>query len=656
MDKLKVNTNPFIYGRREFESDSVIYITGGQEGYGEWISGPQYLFEGIRGSGKSSILRSMEWDVVWQLNNAPKIEGPAELINKAIKKPNFLGVRYRLEEMDISRWDTWKRFVGNDCASLYLGTYLEYILLDLFLKAIVSILNSNPELINEKQTEEAIVRELFTCAFPNPAIRPKIKGYSFWNLRCLISEQHMLLREHVYKKISESQINNISPTLKPGELVLCLGKSLIYHSKLKSIRLFPMLDDCNHLLDWQIRVVNTAISRAEYPVSYKVTSVSGLYKNKLTIDKREVNEHELKTFRISGKSLANWEYTQPYLKKVEGICKSRIESLYEKKYADKFDFKQMLGEFNLQELLLKTLRESEKLDILKLLEELKLTKNKNKSLTEVWFNEHSIRKQRGIIEGIKDQSKIARHFKSMHAKKWSYTVAFAICHQFGRPFPYAGWSTVTHLSCGSIRELLRIMSNIWDKVNLPIDKFVSKSDISYKIQREAIKKASIDFFNGLDKRPMDLNNDGSITTRESQEITSLAEMCDRLGNLFLKFQNFPYAYVTPETASLKVKKSEIEQELLDIVDFAVFTGALLKIEEGDYLKVGLHPILAPKYNISFRDPFYYPEHITGKQFNHLIMSNKTEHAHIVEKILNSRLARFENKQDAEQSMQENIRF
>src|SRR4030042_6957488 len=146
------NINPFTYARREYDEEHTIYISNDQE-YLEWVSSQQYLFEGLRGSGKTSILRSMQWDVVWHTGKI-RVEGSRRTKDIFAKAQQHLAVCHKVEEMDAAYWDSWKNQVGVEWAQKFYGTYIEYLLLDLFLDALIRIVQIEPDKFENPQSEK----------------------------------------------------------------------------------------------------------------------------------------------------------------------------------------------------------------------------------------------------------------------------------------------------------------------------------------------------------------------------------------------------------------------------------------------------------------------------------------------------------------------
>lgn len=646
-------TNPFIHRRRELETSTVIYVTGGREGFPEWVTEQQYLFEGPRGSGKSSLLRSMEWDVAWQLCPI-KVEAPEYIRALFSGKPRHLGVRCRVEEMDTRLWKDWKKEVGSQCAQSYFGTYLEYLLLDLLLSALISILQKDPEFFSKVDTEERLIDDLVQIGFPDPKRRPRLQEQSLWSLRHLIRDQHIAIRALVYGATSGEAMYASYPVLSPGSLVQRFGDSIRdYCDHNQDLRIFPMLDDCNHLADWQKQVVNSAISKAQAPIAYKITTVSTLYKVRKTMDGRPINEQELRTLNISGGTIAQWSYSRRFEYLVQGICRTRIETEYGNNIAQRFDLRKLLGHFDLELLLQKTLSTSEKPEAIQLLEQARKEANengRNVSITSTWLAQKQVRKWEQY-ETLDDEPQIQKRFirrrESIYTRKWNHSAAVAICQDLDLSFPYSGWRTVFHLCIGSIREMLRIMYEMWDIVNLPAEKFVEQENIDCLKQRQAIKRAAEKFRDSLDSEPLFKISDepNSSATIDSKMFSpnSLRSICYRLGKLFARFQSFPSLIVTPESAALRVYIKELDTEVLSAIDFGVMSGAFLRDEKGEFSTIGLHPMLSPLFNISFRNPFYYPETVNGADFTMLFKGSDTEAEKASARIAASRMERYEGR-------------
>ena len=649
---MRVGINPFLYPRREYDDVNIICVSSASE-YLDWVSNQQYLFQGIRGSGKTSILKSMEWEVLWQIGKIA-VKGPKEVEDIFAQLPKHLGVCCRMEAMDKEYWDSWKDEVGIEWAQKYFGTYLEYLLIDLFLSAVLSISQHKPEYFEDPKSDKQLVKDLIQSAFPNPKqFRPKLTDESLWELRSIIRGQHYGIRDFVFRKYSTGVLRESYPVLSPGELVLCFADSLRGNYKVFSEqKFFPMLDDCNHLTGWQAQVVNSAISRARTPVSYKITAVLGLYADLNTVDGRPLSAQELKRISISPEQEGKWELNDRFVDLIQGVCQTRIAQYYDSKYAKKFNFKHLLGNFNVEYALEKTLNRSEKTKAIELIAKARKEasiKGRAVSITSAWLTEKRVREEE--IPSSNDQEiqrKLLRQLNSRYFKKWKYSAAIAICRdpEYRSPFPYYGWRIVVHLCCGSVREFLHIMSEIWSEVELPIDRFVEIRNLDLFKQSKAIRTAAKSHFNTLDKKPVLYIKEQAVTYPEiltkKHPSTSLPSICERLGKLFEQLQSFPAVLANPETASLKLKKEDIPDYILRFIDFAVMAGAMLKEDKENErsFAVGLHPFFSPLFNTSFRYPFYFPQNVSKQDFISIFIGNKQDAKKAVNRIIKARMTNY----------------
>lgn len=145
---------------------------------------------------------------------------------------------------------------------------------------------------------------------------------------------------------------------------------------------------------------------------------------------------------------------------------------------------------------------------------------------------------------------------------------------------------------------------------------------------KGILNAANNFLDSFDKKPLFQIDDQTFQSSRGEHRdylpTSLPSICRRLGELFAIFQSYPYIIVTPESASLSVGRRDLRSEIIDAIEFGIMNGALLKIEDNSTMTVGLHPALSPLFNISFRNPFYYPQRVSTDDFSMLLMGNEAQ--------------------------------
>jgi len=640
-------SNPFSSARLEYEQAMTLYILSGPGGYADWITSQQFRFEGVRGSGKSSILRSMEYDIAWRISKI-RIEAEESIKNLVYQQPHHLAVRFRLETMDTRLWNAWKDSVGELNAQKYFSAYIDYYLMDLFLSALIKIMQKHDKYFKDALAERNIVDDILQIAFPVDLQKLILPEYTFWVLRKLFREKHNLLRAHVYNNLPIDQFETKFTALSPGNLIQSFGESLTSNYKeLSDLLIFPMLDDCNHLADWQTKVINSAVLKAQTPISYKITSVIGLYPSSVTMDDRPLNEQEIKTYRISGE-LSNQKemnYDKRFEQLAQGVCLSRIAPFVDKESVNTFNLKRILGDFKLQDLLYTSLGKLEKTDAFMLIQESKKMagiKGKDFSITSTWLLQKKLRKRLTKVASSTEEEKLLeRQWYSIYTKKFSYGAAFAICKQLHIDFPYCGYNMVHHLSGGSIRDFLKIMHDIYAVSSMTVEQFVRTQGLVRIKQTQGIKEAAKNYLNSLDKHSFFPCNNVQVINSNGYDPTSLYSICLRLGRLFDQFQSDPYMKINPEIAAIRIKKDGLRSEILEAIRYGVLSGAFYVEYESTTIAIGLNPIMAPYFNNSFHKPLYYPQSVTRSQFYALFNRNEKIVRKAITAILTDRLNSFE---------------
>ena len=657
MSSIPRGSAPGLFIRREYEISSIpIVITADStEWLDMWTGNRSVLFEGVRGSGKTSILRALEWDVALGFSETP-VEYP-EGFTPLSAESNLLyfGVNFRAEEIDRKHWDEWCFVNGESAAQKVFAAYIEFSLLSLFLKALNEIMDRKPEFFSDWKDENKLVENILDKSFPNEPLRPPLRINSVYELQKVISQVTFKIRDLVCREIRKDSLFKSIPLPSPGALVSLFGSELTktYSFFSKSL-IFPMIDDCNHIKDWQKEVINSALSRTKSPVFYKLTTVSGLYDHTDTMDKRPVNVHELTRIQISPTDSS--KFMLNFGKRINKICKSRISYFIRNEFVDdfvdEFDLKWILGEYNLKEELEVMIRSSEKKETIKFISSLDRMRNSDQnriSIFDFWRDDRkcsSSEVKEVNAESKEERKKLLRSWDSAQGRKKNYSMTTDICSHFSIPYPYSGYKTILHLSSNSIREALRILFCIWNE-----EDFISSDRKRFKkvpatSQQKGIRAASEEFFRAvLTTKPLfNVTTEQKGVHYDGLIATSPQSICNRLGSLIQKLQCFPYAD-NAETGSLKVRKSELNVDINDALEYLLMSGGVLKNPEDDedHRTIGLHPILAPTFNISFRSPFYYSISVKGSCFVQLISGNDNEAKKAAEEILNAIISKKEQQ-------------
>lgn len=624
--------NPFGYGRRETEQQKGFDIFVPRSvprkddsfAFFRWISGEHFLFEGIRGSGKTSILKSMHWTIAWVKNYKEKVKGGKEIEDYFYgeKLPKHIGVIFKCDKLDNEIWKDWSEIYGVKYGQRIFSIYLEYSHLYLLLNALSSIIFEKPEILAENwYQEELITKEILSSAFPEKKIRPLLQKNSFYDLSILFREKTGIIRSQICKEVPyESIVVNLNLD-DAGKIIQFLGEKINEIPTLKDTLIFPMIDDCERLKPWQAKVVGNFIFRASHPISYKITAMMDLDNITHTTDNRPITEHELKRVPISGSTETDWETNSSFYNLFNGILQTRINHIYGSEFSKLFDLKKLVGNPNIEKLVIEVISESRGKDAIKFYESF-ISQKTEKSIINYFM------KKRGIIDELQYDSgneslterklRKRKNYTEINKRRQVAAIAMFKTKEFENiRFPYAGLDTILKLCCGSIRELLRIMYEIWKEAHLPIDDFVNHENLSFEIQNKAIRNASNSFWNSIVSSDPILNTDWDKNLT-AQPPTSPKLICYRLGNLFSLFQSCPYICESNEIGSIKI---EIYSPAVEyILDYLLMAGVLIKKgkKTEKNIKIALHPYFAPIFGLSPRHPFYYSKSISKDDFEVLI--------------------------------------
>lgn len=436
--------NPFCFNKSERESEVTVYVSE------EWAT-PQpttLRIEGIRGSGKTAILKTLEYKTAWRLQPIT-VDGPETLVRMYAAPPDYLAVRYRAETMDKTYWEGWLTHYPNDrdCVQMYYGAYLELVFLDMFFSALGEIAPMEESTFGDANAERLFVREIHAAVVPNESEKATLHGDSFKELAAHLRSMHLNLRDLIYRHARPETLRRSFPAPAPGSLVQMFASEFAKRfDPGRRWRVFAMVDDCNQMSCWQGQVLNSAILRAEHPLYYKVTSVADLYPAKETVDLRPVTEHELPTFSVTGSiSGKPGAEMKTYIRRLQGICMCRIENTYNRELASRFRLASTLGGTDVERYLAEMLRhDSQKTRAHELLN--KADRLDPPTVTAAWLVDNNIAQIGDAVCGETDTSPLAkRRLATKGFTKWRYTAAGAICRELGLSFPYAGVEAFVHL-------------------------------------------------------------------------------------------------------------------------------------------------------------------------------------------------------------------
>jgi hypothetical protein len=616
MKKETININPFYHGKLEHQNKPTIYIP---DYILEWFYTKSILFEGTKGSGKSSMLTALSWQVLWNIGDRNIYA--SKKVRKYFKEKRCIGVYHRITTSNLEQWERWH--VPEEIKQRYFATYIEFLYLDLLIDAVINIRRNNKELFRDIPAEEVFVEELLQECFPANN-RPTIFEKSFMSLHRFISDVYRGILHSVNFDRKDMNLENAHVMVGAGQIVKLFGELFkkLYHQYDWGIHI--IMDDCNFLSEWQTKVINTAIVNCSNPVSYKISSISGLYPTKNTLNP----DRTLGKDYIDEISL-DIEDRKKKIDFLDGVCQSRICSLYGDEKAKKFDIRKLLGKFNLEEALYSKLKKSESSNVDKFVEEIdrdNLT-TKKISVTSYWLEKKKVRKITNDTS-CKCDRKAKRRKDNMYLRKFNHAAAFAICIKYNLGFPYSGYNTIIHLSGGSVRDFLLIMHQLYETKGL--GRLLESKTIGLGDQSKATRDAAEEKFKIIEEE----------TARQKKNIT-LGIICNRLGHFFKECQTEKYIHIAPEPGSLSFDKKILSEETKEVIRVGLTSGCLMVKKKDNRIMISLHRILTPKYNINFRSPFTYYISVTEKkQLDDFFLEDESEYTRAAQEILLKRAGKY----------------
>lgn len=621
METINKCINPFSTNRREGEDKSKIYLS-----YSDalnWFSSSNFLFEGNRGSGKTSILSAFNYENVW-LNNTLII--PDQTLRYLYEgKPTFLGALYKCEIQENSTWEKWSFIHGKDNAEIIYTTYMNFYFSEKFIEAVEVILKEKSQFVNQEDKELYFIDSVLEKAFPIEDKRPKLFDYSLHRLKLIFKDIHNKIRQNIIYGVSLEDICKTICIHENCSLIaeVCLLIQKSFHT-FSDVLFFPLIDDINRLKKWQTKCINSMVLAYRSPISFKMSSVLGLLKTRDTRDEeRPLGNSDMNIIPLG------YDEDDTKISKQKDISElltiifnSRIKTVYPN--VSDLDLNKIFGKSpDLNTLLLNTLKKSEKKDVLDLINEYE--KSGEKYITDFWIQKHSLK----TLEAESESNKLsARRNESAVYKKMRQACTFSIINQYnlGGNFEYSTVDIIKHLICGSIRRFLKICEFLWEEMKLQIEEKGTILKISSKLQSKAIRNSADYVYNGIDDRPL----------RETID-TSCRKICDRLSNIFLSFISLDSLKITTECLSLRIPKKDLDKATLGLIDSIVLFEAFIKIDDGDYFKIGLHPTLSPKFHLPYRSPFYYSETISSSDFRNIIAFSENDMKGLYKKLYNKRI-------------------
>ncbi|MCL3782696.1 hypothetical protein EMN47_20105 [Prolixibacteraceae bacterium JC049] len=619
--------SPFSERRREKETPPTpLYLNYSE--YTSWITTNNFVIEGTRGTGKTSILKTLNYETLWLQKT--KVVPSTELPVKFIDEPDFIGIYLRCEEIEKSLWNRWYKkytLIAEDSdeseIQILFATFLNYYFVEQILKAIIEI--SNDEFVLKNTA--SLIEEIIHLCYPIEDLKPTLYDFSLPSLKKTLNTTLHNIRKQVY---SLEEFKNIDSFFCLHTAASCLVSKAanLFNSSIENynnLKYFLLIDDVDRLDTWQLKIINTFISSSEAPISLKLTctgdyptkistngrsiSTTDLFISKLNDEEDPTNKKSNKTIDELFSAIFNFRLESRDIKNTKSL-----NSIFEQSY-------------NFEDIFIKTLKTSANTEIKDILKGFEKNDYYNR-LSDFFIDKYQIDdryNKQTLLKEKQDLDSIDHKYYS----KYRISIIFSILHHYNlqESFSYYSFDIIKMLSSGSPRHFLRICDKLWEVFP---EYFLKTTDkpISFDKQNRAIREASTDVYNNIEFDELD----GKIEV-------SYKVMCKRLADLFISFLKIESIKITPECQSLLVDLDKLIEKdkmlLLKILDrLRMFEAIKIKqLDQSNRFLLALSPMLAPVFSLPYRSPFsYYYTLPTPSLLLKLLTTSNNEAASIIGKI------------------------
>lgn len=587
--------SPFSERRREKETPPTpLYLNYSE--YKDWITTNNYVIEGTRGTGKTSILKTLSYETLWL--KMTEIRPSDELTLFFKDSPDFIGLYFRCEVIEKSFWNKWyvryaKENDDESSIQILFATILNYFFIEQIINSVIAI-------TKEESIETDLIKEIYQECFPISELKPTLYDYSLSSLRNVINISFHNIRRQVYSLCSFEEINNNYCLHSAASCIISKIAGII-NSKIKLFKnkkIFLLIDDVDRLDKWQLRVLNTFISSSESPVSLKLTC-TGDYATKLNTNGRSISTTDLFISKLNDEEdPTNKKNNKKIDELFTAIFNLRLESrsIENKATLDKL-FQQ---DFDFEEVFLSTLKTSANETIKAELKEYENSEYHDR-LSDFYIDKYQIDSRytrERIIKNNLDKDNIDHKYYS----KYRISVIFSTIHRYNlqASFVYYSFNIIKMISSGSPRHFLRICDKLWETIFYYFSDSRYEKTIDESIQNLAIRNASFDVYNNM-----------NFDELEGKIEVSYKTMCERLAQIFTLFIQLDSIKITPECQSLLVNFDKLNQNDRDWLHFVIdrlrmFEAIKTKeLTKPNQVLIALSPMLTPVFTLPYRSPFSY---------------------------------------------------
>ena len=361
-------------------------------------------------------------------------------------------------------------------------------------------------------------------------------------------------------------------------------------------RAHELIDDVDRFKNWQVQCINSFLKVSTSPCAWKLSS-SLPYQTLSTEDDTFISGTDLKNSILNDESVLGKGQKKERIDELfDAIFKSRLKE-HNVSHQNMTDIRSIFGKMDLERDLKDVIKQSLK-------QSLKAEYNEfvdsgDKYYTDFWL------KKKCILRSDDSRKKFDKY-------RVNATFAIVKANNLEESFRYSSYEVIRSLCAGSPRHFLRICDCMWPSILEKLEAIGSSSPIKKEKQNLAIRKASNELIEIIDKEWFNRNIHTSCKT-----------MCDRLGNLFILLTNDENSLRrSQECMSVSfnisdIKNNETQKNLLKVIDKLTMLE-VIKVRRDDEVstiyQVGLNPMLTPCYFISFRNPFLNKITVNAEQF------------------------------------------
>lgn len=605
---MTIHSSPFSDDRFEHDIRHLYYLP--EDLYAILQRTKPCFLIGSRGTGKTTLLRSLSW----------RERATNEGLNRRLgQKPfkDFVGIYIKLPDIQLDGISIWLKGTPDILKRAIYSRYLELIQLQEIFQA-VSELEAMGELKFNATVEQRAVRDLLDefgneLYFSEATSTPPV---SFADL----SKSTRMLRRYIEKA---SQVG-----ILPDQVLINIGSpaQLCHLSRSVAQRLATVIssparpsevffkicfDEAETLDDFGVKILATWVRISTAPLYHVISfvskpeSLSETLLPNLTVQSADVTFLDLdsikdKQFRVFAEGVTN-------LRLNEAARLSDSSSSFE--MTSSFDTERLFGKLNINFLLEDALHDSVSPFAKNLLEKAKIkagiaatiedrARRGDDSALPIYETYLEMKTNRVLPDkGEPKWSK--RRATSQITRKPMIAAYLSIMNELRTPPRYAYADMILQLSDSCIRDFLNNLEYIFKESNSSVSQFLSNSKIRPTIQNGGLLAASKAKFKSLPTRGVNHPSSTAKLVNGLGTLTQLLQTRSRDGIRHLKTtERGIYELITSS------RTDGTRRATVLIVDAA--EAGFLKIVESDELMIRfrVHTSLAPAFGFSYRGAYY----------------------------------------------------